>query len=878
MDLIERQLRYIFKQQKKSFKLNLSFSFILRDSETGNFRYYYASNNQRYLESPVLISDTQSLNRLIERLRNEDVLEWCMHQRASTKWLVYRLTNVVYYINKLSFSIGGVPELPPHIVSHKFIISLVRNPKTGSPYSDNLCFFRCLALAKNHKYNLASFETTVKEYLRVYLDHIGLSKQAFVGVPISDLDLAARLFKINIIVLTLEENDTTEIFARSSTNFEDNMYLNLWEGHFSYITNFKRYAKTLRCCHCDKIWSNDKNYLRHVKRCSISPLGKPRYVFPGGACKLRPNVFEEMETLEITIDQQHKFYPYFAVWDIECYLSKLSESDVSSNSKINNTEKTTWSQQHVLASIAIHSNIPEFPEPVCFISDGDEVKLVKRMIDHLHLLSETAGRYLREQLQYVYDQLDDLENSEEHAPKARELREKLDAYVDELIVLGFNSSRYDLPIVRQNIFVQLIKEEGISYIIKKSAFNYTCIKTPRLKFLDITNYLAPGYSYAQFLRAYEAPVQKAHFPYTYFDSLDKLNETHLPPHAAFYNNLKHSNITEEEYADCQRVWGEKNMQTFRDFLRYYNLVDVGPFVYCVERMLEYYKEKNLDACKDGVSVPGLVYKLLMSNLANDTFFSLFHQKDQDIYEKLRDCITGGPSIVFKRLAIANETKIRVDGQKVCRSIQGYDSNALYLYCLSSELPTGAYTRRRKSTGFVRERSHFDTIATEYLEWIIHSENLPIKHGLNHGEVVIADRFKADGISIANQLIFEFHGCETHSHESPRCRRRGERNIFSNKPHAQVQQETRERTQALRDLGYEVREIYECEWKEMKSQNPRVKEFLKGYRRGHIQSYSVTKEKIIECVLSGELFGFLVCDLSVPLLVHILLVLFESWSF
>ena len=56
------------------------------------------------------------------------------------------------------------------------------------------------------------------------------------------------------------------------------------------------------------------------------------------------------------------------------------------------------------------------------------------------------------------------------------------------------------------------------------------------------------------------------FPYEWVDSLEKLEETSLPPHAAFYSTLKNANITENEYAYCQQVWQENEMSTFRDFL------------------------------------------------------------------------------------------------------------------------------------------------------------------------------------------------------------------------------------------------------------------------------------------------------------------------
>ena len=56
------------------------------------------------------------------------------------------------------------------------------------------------------------------------------------------------------------------------------------------------------------------------------------------------------------------------------------------------------------------------------------------------------------------------------------------------------------------------------------------------------------------------------FPYEWVDSLTKLEETSLPPHASFYSSLKNANITEDDYRYCQQVWEAKEMSTFKVIL------------------------------------------------------------------------------------------------------------------------------------------------------------------------------------------------------------------------------------------------------------------------------------------------------------------------
>ena len=50
------------------------------------------------------------------------------------------------------------------------------------------------------------------------------------------------------------------------------------------------------------------------------------------------------------------------------------------------------------------------------------------------------------------------------------------------------------------------------------------------------------------------------------------------------------------------------MKTLKDFLEWYNNLDVWPFITAVDTMKDFYKLKRLDIFKDGVSLPGLVLK------------------------------------------------------------------------------------------------------------------------------------------------------------------------------------------------------------------------------------------------------------------------------
>ena len=393
-----------------------------------------------------------------------------------------------------------------------------------------------------------------------------------------------------------------------------------------------------------------------------------------------------------------------------------------------------------------------------------------------------------------------------------------------------------------------------------------CLKTKCLKLLDISNYVAPGFSYDQFLKAYECEQTKGFFPYEWVDGLDKLEKTSLPPHEAFFSSLKNQNITNEEYQYCQQVWEENEMSTFKDFLVWYNNLDVVPFLEAVEKMSAFWQERKIDMFKDGVSVPGLTLKYLFSYLSPQTYFSLCDKANSDLYHLIRDNNTGGPSIIFHRYHEASKTKIREaeKGQtaKLCEKIVGYDANALYLWALMQNMPTGSYTRRMAENEFKPKGSI--RMAIEWLEWVAHKEGIYIRHQLNNTEKRIGGRkLPVDGFHVQTQTVYQFHGCYWHGHDCS-LNRGKEFNDKRKKPMAELLEETRANTEYIKSKGCRVVEMWECEWRDMKKTNHELQRFIATEVRRLLDQVKVmSPERILSEVRNERLFGCVEVDIRVP---------------
>ena len=121
-------------------------------------------------------------------------------------------------------------------------------------------------------------------------------------------------------------------------------------------------------------------------------------------------------------------------------------------------------------------------------------------------------------------------------------------WLHQLPVIGFNSGKYDLKVIKQFFVPYLLKpskqednddgndedeednddDDETRFVIKRqNTFMY--FSTRKLKFIDIINFQAPEYSYDKYLKAYGCELQKGHFPYEYMDGIGKLEDSALPP-------------------------------------------------------------------------------------------------------------------------------------------------------------------------------------------------------------------------------------------------------------------------------------------------------------------------------------------------------------
>jgi FtsZ-binding cell division protein ZapB len=235
--------------------------------------------------------------------------------------------------------------------------------------------------------------------------------------------------------------------------------------------------------------------------------------------------------------------------------------------------------------------------------------------------------------------------------------EEAGKWATTMVVIGFNSSRYDLKLVRTPLIKALEQYDGEYGFVARNQGGYPVLERLTaefgLRFIDVANFVAAGTSYAKFLEAFNTESgRKSFFCYEYVTSFEKLQEEGLPPPESFYSSVKGKNVLEEgfvpdlnlgedenerqrqrvitdNYAKLQHVWEAEGMRTLGDLLVYYTNLDTGPMVEACLKQSKFYREQmDIDCYKDAISVPGIARSLLMKSVqdTNTETFSRFSSR------------------------------------------------------------------------------------------------------------------------------------------------------------------------------------------------------------------------------------------------------------
>ena len=448
---------------------------------------------------------------------------------------------------------------------------------------------------------------------------------------------------------------------------------------------------------------------------------------------------------------------------------------------------------------------------------------------------------------------------------------RVNQYCNEITVLGFNSSFYDLRLVIEKVAQSLEMESAPQSFVIKDAKGYSCLSNRKFRFLDIIRYLAPHTSYSQFLRAFGIEEQKGFFPYEWFDDVSKLENTSLPPLGElWYSKLRGKSVlddgvksVEENYAWLMQEWEKHEMKTFSDFLQWYNNLDVTPFVLAVIRLQDFYRERGIDPFKDSISLPGIAREMMFKSAKKyNASFSLIDYRNADLHDTIKANIVGGPSIIFNRYHKVGQTYIRGDPQKPCSKVLGLDANSLYVHCINKQMPCGPFIRRRSTNYFRPEKRDRYVQCYNWLDWEAQRGARRIIHRQNSGREKRIGPYPVDGYDPDRKTVYQFHGCYYHGHT---CYLTSHiTDVEWIELASERYEDTIAATAYIEEKGYEVIEMWECHFSTFCQSHPTLQQFIEQRQPSFTKSHkgSVTEKQILDAVVEGTLFGMVEVDIGV----------------
>ena len=178
----------------------------------------------------------------------------------------------------------------------------------------------------------------------------------------------------------------------------------------------------------------------------------------------------------------------------------------------------------------------------------------------------------------------------------------------------------------------------------------------------------------------------------------------------------------------------------------------------MQKKIEIYHNKVIDMLKLGCTLHNLAN--ICFNQSTDSKFYLFRESDKDLLEKIREDLFSGPSIVFTRKAVVDETFIR-KSLNLCQSFVGIDTSQFYPYSMCQPMPTGLYTQWEydsESKGLAARQNKSRSFQNMVLSYFKRSQpDCKIESNVTTGRQKKIDCSSVDGVCCHCNTVFEAMG-------------------------------------------------------------------------------------------------------------------------
>ena len=297
--VIEEKLDQVLDKLKCEAELNTALGFILKNIKDGEFRYFYAHENNTLLEQSKLVSSKGDMVKLKKILKSTDLIEYCTRQRTDTKWMFLKLTNLTIFAPLLTDIPMDCQDvvLPESLLKNHTINWLTYEQNIKKPYKDNLFLFRALAfrLLGNDK----RLEEETSKIFKVFLiNSKNPDPSKFQGVCMADIPSVEDIVGVIIFIFDIALIDGAmvgELARRGIKNHEKNVQMIRYNSHLCYVDKTHALFMAFRCPNCDTYFQKTGNLERHLVRCSE----RVKLINPKNVYQLRETLFDKLDSFDI---------------------------------------------------------------------------------------------------------------------------------------------------------------------------------------------------------------------------------------------------------------------------------------------------------------------------------------------------------------------------------------------------------------------------------------------------------------------------------------------------------------------------------------------------------------------------------------------------
>ncbi|PRP83717.1 hypothetical protein PROFUN_03872, partial [Planoprotostelium fungivorum] len=498
---------------------------------------------------------------------------------------------------------------------------------------DNLCFWRCIAIALYESSCQGIQQANSKQQRE---KAIALRDQYFAQcgqnisdhVQVADLPVICQTLNLDLTVYTLDDNlNSLKLYESGIQGSPICMHLDQPKNHYMLLRTLVGYAETIICDKCKKVFAYSKasKYHNHMAKHQKDQNSSKVLVFKDKPIQSSISLYKQSFGTELV-------RPLFLAYDFECILKKMNNSEVN--------QKTTYTHSHepigvvMLAGGCLADQARGFEYEYCGPDAG------RCFVDHLNTIHDSLTGLLKtyfwkhhnKQMAVIESQKCSCQYTLQHRSWCKETtstdqpckcghcrqHKKGCKYIVikclimkeylSIPIIGFNSGKYDLTFI-----ITHMQKYDISPPITKTN-SYMKLEYGAYAFLDAHNYVPPTTNLEKFGIMWGVKdIQKELFPYEWFDSLDKLSETSLPPIECFYNKLRNTLPSETEYQHAVKVWKEKQFASFGEYMMYYCRCDVELLLQGTSNYRSLLMTKNNMELLNYVSVAQISYQNILKN-------------------------------------------------------------------------------------------------------------------------------------------------------------------------------------------------------------------------------------------------------------------------